>query len=134
MVFLSVLSRKQTQPLVDEDCEPDDVTLKIDISANRIFENTVYFYDTEIGEASVDWVDDLSVKVWLPIETLFLIRSNKRKQDLVGKCQTETLKAVTHLDELWYYFKNIKEWLYEYFNNRSTTTNTNLQLLRSFCY
>lgn len=36
------LARKQTEALVDEDCEPSDVSVTIDISANQTYDNTVF--------------------------------------------------------------------------------------------
>lgn len=52
------LARKQTKALVDEDCEPSDVLLKIHITAGNMYDNIVLFGDIEIGEVSLDWIDN----------------------------------------------------------------------------
>jgi hypothetical protein len=52
------LARKQTVALVDEDCEPSDVLLKIHIAASNMYNNIVLLDDIEIGEASLDWIDN----------------------------------------------------------------------------
>ncbi len=51
------LARKQTETLVNEACEPSDVSVTINISANQIYDNAVFFDDVEVGNASVDWTD-----------------------------------------------------------------------------
>ena len=51
------LASKQTEALVDEDCEPSDVSVTIDISANQTYDNTVFFGRVEIGIATIDWTD-----------------------------------------------------------------------------
>lgn len=50
------LARKQTQGLVDDGCEPADVTLTVHVSASTIYESSVFFGDSEIGEAVVSWI------------------------------------------------------------------------------
>ena len=51
------LAQKQTQGLVDDGCEPADVTLTVHVSASPFYESSVFFGDHEIGEASVMWVE-----------------------------------------------------------------------------
>lgn len=51
------LAQERTKAMVDEGCEPSDVLLKINIGANQIYGNTVFFQDTDIGHALVSWED-----------------------------------------------------------------------------
>lgn len=50
------LAREQTKALIEEDCEASGVLLKVLIASTMLFESTVFFGDTEIGEAEIDLV------------------------------------------------------------------------------
>lgn len=49
------LANQRTEAMVEEGCEPSDVLIKINIGANQIYENTVFFGDEEIGNALISW-------------------------------------------------------------------------------
>ncbi|MCL1067222.1 hypothetical protein L2735_10425 [Shewanella olleyana] len=50
------LARQQTSDMVEEDCEPEDVLLKIIIAANNIYGSEALFGDKELGTVSVELI------------------------------------------------------------------------------
>ena len=50
-------SRKQTGDHVDENCEPSDITLMINIAASNMYESTAYINQQELGEVEVNLIE-----------------------------------------------------------------------------
>lgn len=51
------LARHQTESLLNHDCEPQDMTLTINIAANNEYESTAYMNREELGDVEVDIIN-----------------------------------------------------------------------------
>lgn len=50
-------SRKQTEDSLEENCEPNDITVTINIAASNMYESTAYINQQELGEVEVNLVE-----------------------------------------------------------------------------
>lgn len=52
------LAQQQSSAEVNEDCEPSDVLLQVNIAASNFYDSEVMFGEKEIGTVEISWLGE----------------------------------------------------------------------------